>query len=379
MQRSYVQLSKFNGEGDVDEWLRDLDECISLLGIKGEEAAPYALYHVTGDAKLYLSMLGDNLTTIKGIKESLQEDYLRIRNRSEIIYELTGTKQGYNETSMEFSDKFLKLGMELKKVENQWEEIVVESLRRNLINIRLRQAMCSLGKDISFKELRKCIDSWEEVSKTDTYESYGVKVGSSQRNWQDGQIIDRNVSLRSCSPRTNYGRGHVDNYIREVRCSRCNILGHISSTCRVDLKEKTSISGSNESVDSHRLIGECVSKVEYKEESKIGCIEENKIEYLIDTSSQVSIIPNSFVNTIDNIKVGKPSPWLKIRVENSEGIEDPGEGKIEVVRKWPDMGMKELRSCIGFVVYTLVYYSKFMIDFKIMTSLLQKFIVDVIN
>ena len=200
-------------------------------------------------------MLGVNLTTIKGIKESLQKGYLRIRNRSllyRIIYELMGTRQGYNETSMEFSDKLLKLGMEFKKIDNQWEEIVVESLRRNLINIRLRQAMCSLGKDISFKELKKCINSWNDVSKTNTYESYGVKVRSSQRNWQDGQIIDRNVSLRACSPRTNYGRGHVDNHIREVRCSRYNILGHISSTCRVDVKEKTSISGSKEIVDIHQ-------------------------------------------------------------------------------------------------------------------------------
>ena len=94
MQRSYLQLSKFNVEDDVDEWLRDLDECISLLGIKGEEAASYALYHVTGDDKLYLSMLGFNLTTIKGIKESLLEGYLRIINRSDNIYELMGTKQG---------------------------------------------------------------------------------------------------------------------------------------------------------------------------------------------------------------------------------------------------------------------------------------------
>ena len=134
--------------------MRDLDECISLLGIKGEETVSYALYHVTGDAKLYLSMLGVNLTTIKGIKESLQEGYLRIRNRSEIMYELMGTKQGYNETSIEFSDKLLKLGMELKKVDNQWEEIVVESFKRNLINIRLRQAMCSLGKDIILSHLK---------------------------------------------------------------------------------------------------------------------------------------------------------------------------------------------------------------------------------
>ena len=71
MQNSYVQLSKFNGDDDVDEWLRDLYECISLLGIKGEEAASYALYHVTGGATLELSILGVNLTTIEGIKDSL--------------------------------------------------------------------------------------------------------------------------------------------------------------------------------------------------------------------------------------------------------------------------------------------------------------------
>ena len=80
----------------------NLDECISLLGIKGEEAASYALYHVTGDAKLELSMLGVILTTIEVIKESLQERYLRIRNKSEIIYEFMGTKQEQNETYMQF-------------------------------------------------------------------------------------------------------------------------------------------------------------------------------------------------------------------------------------------------------------------------------------
>ena len=49
-----------------------------------------------------------------------------------------------------------------------------------------------------------------------------------------------------------------------------------------------------------------------------------------------------------------------------------------IFTKYPDM-VKELRSYMGFVVYTLVYFSKLMIDFKTMTSPLQKFIVDVIN
>ena len=57
MEKSYVRLNNFNGDDDVDEWLGNVDECISLLCIKGEEAASYALYHSTGDAKLELSML----------------------------------------------------------------------------------------------------------------------------------------------------------------------------------------------------------------------------------------------------------------------------------------------------------------------------------
>ena len=104
-----------------------------------------------------------------------------------------GTKKELTETSIEFSDKLLKLSRELKKVENKWEEIVVESIRTKLIDIRLRQAMCSLGNDISFKELRKCIVSWEEVSIMDIYDIYGVKVDISQRNWQDSQVIAINV------------------------------------------------------------------------------------------------------------------------------------------------------------------------------------------
>ena len=77
---------------------------------------------------------------------------------------------------------------------------------------------------------------------------------------------------------------------------------------------------------------------------------------MIDTSSQVSIIPFSFLNKIVYIKMGKPSPWLKIIVANGDNVKDSDEGKIMAVRKWlsPDT-VKELRSCMGFVAFTLVY------------------------
>ena len=40
--------------------------------------------------------------------------------------------------------------------------------------------------------------------------------------------------------------------------------------------------------------------------------------------------------------MGKPSPWLQIRVENGENVKDSDEGNIMEVRKWPspDKGIK---------------------------------------
>ena len=61
--------------------------------------------------------------------------------------------------------------------------------------------MCSLEMDISFQEFMKYNINWEEVSKRDTYECYGVNVESIQRNWQYGQVIHRNVLKRLCIPR----------------------------------------------------------------------------------------------------------------------------------------------------------------------------------
>ena len=55
--------------------------------------------------------------------------------------------------------------------------------------------------------------------------------------------------------------------------------------------------------------------------------------------------------------MGKPSPCLKIRVENCKKIKDSDERKIMVVRKWINPNtLNELRSCMGFVVYTRILW-----------------------
>ena len=64
---SYVKLSNFSDGIDVNEWINMVDECVSLLGFKGEEASGFILYHIRGGAKLELSMLGEALLSMQAI------------------------------------------------------------------------------------------------------------------------------------------------------------------------------------------------------------------------------------------------------------------------------------------------------------------------
>ena len=50
---SYVKLDKFDGSTDVVRWFNELDECIKLKGLKENDAASFACFHVKGEAKMY--------------------------------------------------------------------------------------------------------------------------------------------------------------------------------------------------------------------------------------------------------------------------------------------------------------------------------------
>ena len=45
---SYVKLDRFNEGTDAVEWISRVEECVVLLGHKGEDAAGYILYYIRG-------------------------------------------------------------------------------------------------------------------------------------------------------------------------------------------------------------------------------------------------------------------------------------------------------------------------------------------
>ena len=54
---AYVKLDYFNEGTDAGEWIARAEECVDLLGHKGEDAAGYILYHIRGGAKLVADAL----------------------------------------------------------------------------------------------------------------------------------------------------------------------------------------------------------------------------------------------------------------------------------------------------------------------------------
>ena len=61
---SYVKLDKYVDERAVEGWIRRAEECVRLMGYKGEEAAGYILYYFRGRAKIELCSHVDIVTIV---------------------------------------------------------------------------------------------------------------------------------------------------------------------------------------------------------------------------------------------------------------------------------------------------------------------------
>ena len=237
---SYVRLDKFDGSTDVVRWLNELDECVKLKGLKENDAASFACYHVKGEAKIELMMmLGNDMINITKLKECLRERYALSRCKSAIIYDIMARKQGESESVNTFIDCLLELGMELRVMEGSWEEVIIESIRNNIRSVELRRSLIGLGKT-SIKELRKFSVKWENVGEMIS-EEVGYKVdvrelGISKVSTLEDRIRHLEISNREYEEKCRELESMISSGSRrEVVCYKCGKKGHVARWCRSSL------------------------------------------------------------------------------------------------------------------------------------------------
>ena len=68
---SYAKLSMFDGSCNVRIWLNSVERCIEIKGLKNDGVASYLLYHMIGQTRIEVLMLGDDLTKVDNIKIAL--------------------------------------------------------------------------------------------------------------------------------------------------------------------------------------------------------------------------------------------------------------------------------------------------------------------
>ena len=153
---SYAKLRMFDGSGNVRIWLNSVETCIEIKGLKKDGAASYLLYHVIGQARIVVLILGDDLTKVNKIKISLCDRFEFESSVNEIIYRIMARKQGTEEGLIEYLDVMLGLGLEFKQLEDKWEGVVVESIRKNVGSRELRRSLIN-KRELSFKYIMEYI------------------------------------------------------------------------------------------------------------------------------------------------------------------------------------------------------------------------------
>ena len=237
---SYVKLEKFDGSTEVGRWIRELNECVRLKGINDSEAASFACYHVIGAAKIYLvMMLGEYMTDIIKIKESLRDRYASSKSKGEMIYSIMARKQGDTESVSKFIDGLLELGMELKVVDGSWEEVIIESIKHNLKSVELKRSMILLGKS-SIKDLRRVAVKWEkegeELAEEVCYKVEVRDIDRSRENNLEDRIRNLERSNREYEGKCRELESMMSSGSRgEVVCFKCGMKGHVARWCRSSL------------------------------------------------------------------------------------------------------------------------------------------------
>ena len=137
--------------------------CIEIKVLKIDGATSYLLYHLIGQARIEVLVLGDDLAKLDKIKIDILYRYIKYISKydrfefessvNEILYRIMARKQGMEEGLIEYLDVMLGLGLEFKELEEKWEGVVVESIRKNVRSSELRSLINR--RKLSFKDKRE--------------------------------------------------------------------------------------------------------------------------------------------------------------------------------------------------------------------------------
>ena len=216
------------------------DECVSLLGFKGEEAAGFILYHIRGGAKLELSMLGEALLSKQAIFKGLRNRCKQKRARGERLRVMVERRQGEEESITSFADDILRLGVELKEDVDGWESLMVDTFKSNVWDRSLRRELLVTGELKTFSQVRERARLFESLREEGSggYEIRAVKVDRVDSTDRDeikrlgNHVRELEYRLRESGGRQVERHGQVSRPM--VRCYRCGEIGHISRWCKME-------------------------------------------------------------------------------------------------------------------------------------------------
>lgn len=280
-------IRTFSGDDhlDVEKWVAQFEDTAVIMNWTVLQKLVFAKRSLTGTACLVAQV--HSHTTWDALKEMLIEEFRRTKTGAELHAILSKTKKKSEESMLSYVTRMQEIGMQGNMDEPSLIQYVINGLEETATNTILLYGCSSL------KELK---------NKLRVFETFKQNNAASTQNQSTSKLFKPRVWNQAVKCEYCKKTGHADADCRSKNstCYICNNKGHLARTCP---EKKNNSRQHTEKKEVKSCDGTPAFKLMFKQVN----VNSVKINALVDTGSDVTIIQEDFLKSLNPVPDIKPS------------------------------------------------------------------------
>lgn len=305
-------ITPFSGESneDVDCWIVDMENTAVALGWSSQQLFIYGKNNLKGTARLAMSGR-IQITNWMTLKKCLKEEFQREISMMEIHQMMIGRRWRKDETLLHYYYDMLKLGEKGVLSDADVIRYIIEGIQDTPFNKAVLYGCNGLS------EFKKKLEMYQQIRTEASRYKYRGNVGGSKERQdkemmteEEKPVVDvKTFHCYQCGDKTHLRKDCP----KGVKCFSCNDLGHIPTNCPKNTNQSVAVAMKN----ANRT-----------KRYKVISINEMAIDALVDTGSDINIVPVSVASRL-NIRKINPTDVM-VNGVGSRNVQSEGVAQVNI-------------------------------------------------